>query len=157
MKGAFSHIHHLDAGEIVEELRVTDTLAIPLSEIEIKAVRSQGAGGQNVNKVASAIHLRFDVANSSSLPAAVRDRILRSGDQRITSDGVLVIKAQEHRTQDRNRQAALERLVEIVRQATIRRKPRIATKPSRKAKKKRVDDKTRRGALKKLRGRPDDR
>lgn len=140
----------------MDELRVTSTLAIPMSEIELRAVRSQGAGGQNVNKVASAIHLRFDIAQSSALPAAIRDRLLASGDQRITGDGVLIIKAQEHRTRERNRQAALARLAEAVRQATVRRKPRVATRPSKKAKKKRVDNKVRRGALKKLRGKPDD-
>ena len=156
MKGAFSHIHLLSAGEIVEEIQVTSSLTIPLSEIEFKAVRSQGAGGQNVNKVASAIHLRFDIANSPSLPPAVRRKLLDSGDQRISGEGVLVIKAQEHRTQERNRQAALDRLVEIVKAATLRRKPRIPTRPGKKAKKKRVDDKVRRGAVKKLRGKPDD-
>ena len=155
MKGAFSHIHLGCAGEIVEEIRVTNSLSIPLSEIEFRAVRSQGAGGQNVNKVASAIHLRFDIANSPSLPVAVRRKLLNSGDQRITSDGTLIIKAQEHRTQERNRQAALERLVEVIRRATVRRKPRIPTKPGKKAKKKRVDDKVRRGTVKKLRGKPD--
>ncbi|MDJ0751679.1 MAG: alternative ribosome rescue aminoacyl-tRNA hydrolase ArfB [Woeseiaceae bacterium] len=139
----------------MEEIRVTSSLAIPLSEVEFKAVRAQGAGGQNVNKVASAIHLRFDIANSPSLPAAVRQKLLDSGDQRITGDGILIIKAQEYRTQERNRQAALERLVETVRRATLRRKPRIATRPGKKAKKKRVDDKVRRGAVKKLRGKPD--
>ncbi len=139
----------------MEAIRVTKTLSIPLSEIEFKAVRSQGAGGQNVNKVASAIHLRFDIASSPSLPPAVRRKLLDSGDQRITGDGMLVIKAQEHRTQERNRQAALDRLVEVVRRATLRRKPRIPTRPGKKAKKKRVDDKVRRGAIKRLRGKPD--
>ncbi len=139
----------------MEEIRVTSSLAIPLSEIDFKAVRSQGAGGQNVNKVASAIHLRFDIANSPSLPAAVRQKLLGSGDQRITGEGILIIKAQEHRTQERNRQAALERLVETIRRATLRRKPRIPTKPGKQAKKKRVDDKVRRGAVKKMRGKPD--
>ena len=138
----------------MEEIRVTNTLAIPLSEVEFRAVRSQGAGGQNVNKVASAIHLRFDIANSPSLPKAIRNKLLSSGDQRITGDGVLIIKAQEHRTQERNRQAALDRLVELVRRATLRRKPRIPTRPGKKAKKKRVDDKVRRGAVKRLRGKP---
>ena len=139
----------------MEEIRVTKTLAIPLSEIDFKAVRSQGAGGQNVNKVASAIHLRFDIANSPSLPPAVRRKLLDSGDQRITADGILIIKAQEHRTRERNRQAALQRLVELVRRATLRRKPRIPTRPGKQARKKRVDQKVRRGAIKRLRGKPD--
>ncbi len=155
MEGAFSHIHPGSAGEIVEEIRVTRTLTIPLSEIEFRAVRSQGAGGQNVNKVASAIHLRFDIANSPSLPAAVRQKLLDSADQRITGDGVLVIKAQEHRTRERNRQAALDRLCETLKRATMRKKPRIPTRPGKQAKKKRVDDKVRRGAVKRLRGKPD--
>ena len=155
MRGAFSHIRCARAGVIVDELKVTETLTIPMSEIDIRAVRSQGAGGQNVNKVASAIHLRFDIANSPSLSSNVRNRLLDSGDQRITGDGVLIIKAQENRTQDRNRQAALSRLAETIERATRRKKPRIPTRPGKKAKKKRVDDKGRRGAIKRMRGKPD--
>lgn len=157
MKGAFSHIHRACAGEIVDEIEVTKTLSIPISEIEMKAVRSQGAGGQNVNKVATAIHLRFDIRNSASLPDNVRATLLKSGDQRISDDGVLIIKAQESRSQDRNRQAALQRLAETIRGATRKKKRRIPTRPGKKAKKKRLDAKSRRGDLKKSRQRvPDD-
>ena len=125
-----------------------------MSNIEIRAVRAQGAGGQNINKVATAIHLRFDIRNSDSLPDDVRERLLESGDQRITADGVLVIKSQESRSQERNRQAAIARLADIIRAATRVQKPRKPTRPSRTAKKKRLDEKSRRGDLKRLRGKP---
>lgn len=138
----------------MDELEVTDSLRIPLSEIDMKAVRAQGAGGQNVNKVASAIHLRFDVRNSPSLPPKIRARLLASGDQRLSSQGVLVIKAQESRSQEQNRRAALDRLVELLRDAAHVRKPRVPTKPGRVAVRKRLDDKARRGALKKIRSKP---
>lgn len=127
-----------------------------MSEIDMAAIRSQGAGGQNVNKLATAIHLRFDIANSPSLPEQVRKRLLASGDQRITSAGVVVIKSQESRSQERNRQVALERLGEMLRNATRTRKPRVPTRPGKAAKRKRLDDKSRRGQVKRLRGRPDD-
>lgn len=135
----------------MDELKITENLSIPMSEINMKAVRSQGAGGQNVNKVATAIHLRFDISNSAVLPDKVREKLLKSGDQRITSDGVLILKSQESRSQDRNRQAALERLADLVRAALQKKKPRIPTKPGRRAKAKRLDTKSRRSELKKTR------
>ena len=135
----------------MDELKITENLSIPMSEIDTKAVRAQGAGGQNVNKVATAIHLRFDIANSPSLPDRLRSKLLASGDQRITSDGVLIIKSQESRSQDRNRQAALERLADLIRSAMRTQKPRVATKPGKRAKAKRLDAKSRRGDLKKSR------
>ena len=124
---------------------------VPEAEVEITAVRSAGAGGQNVNKVSSAIHLRFDVA-ASSLPDWLKARLLQRKDSRITRDGVVVIKAQQHRSQDMNRDEALRRLHELVREAAHIPKARKATKPTRASKKRRLEGKIRRGRIKQLRG-----
>lgn len=134
-------------------LEISDAIRIPMTEIVMNAVRSQGAGGQNVNKVATAIHLRFDIQNSSALPDRVKQRLLSLSDHRITDDGVVIIKSQAYRSQDRNRQAALSRLTELIRSNLREPKRRIPTRPGRKAKQKRLDEKTRRGVLKKSRGR----
>ncbi|WNZ55481.1 alternative ribosome rescue aminoacyl-tRNA hydrolase ArfB [Microbulbifer sp. MKSA007] len=127
-------------------------VSVPQEEIEMSAIRAQGAGGQNVNKVSSAIHLRFDI-RASSLPQLIKGGLLKLKDRRISSDGVVVIKAQRFRTQEKNRLDALERLQELVDKAAFKPKFRVATKPSRGAKERRLQAKSRRSQVKSMRGR----
>lgn len=130
---------------------VTSHIAIPDSEIDIHAMRSQGAGGQNVNKVSSAIHLQFDIA-ASSLPPFYKEELLKLRDHRISDDGVITIKAQQYRSQEQNREDALTRLSELIQSVAIPRKKRRATKPTKGSQNRRIESKKKQGRLKALRG-----
>lgn len=132
-------------------LRISDNIAVPLAEIEIQAIRSQGSGGQNVNKVSTAIHLRFDI-KVSSLPEIYKERLLNLKDSRISSEGIVIIKAQRYRSQIKNKEDALNRLLEIIKNVTIQAKPREPTKPTRASKKKRLESKAIQSRRKSLRG-----
>ena len=132
-------------------LQISNTVSIPEYEIEMSAVRSQGPGGQNVNKVATAIHLRFDIV-ASSLPEPYKERLLKLSDQRITKEGVIVIKAAVHRSQEQNREEALQRLQDLIKSAIALPKPRKRSKPTRSSQKKRLDSKSKRSQLKTMRG-----
>ena len=135
-------------------LEISRHVRIPESEVEISPIRAQGAGGQNVNKVSSAIHLRFDIG-ASSLPDAYKQRLLTLSDRRISKEGVIVIKAQQYRSQDMNREDALERLRALIRSVAASPRQRVQTRPSKRSQEKRVDQKVRRGRLKDLRSKID--
>jgi len=135
------------------KLPIAARLFLDTDEVQTQAVRAAGPGGQNVNKVSSAIQLRFDVG-ASSLPAACKERLLAHRDRRISGDGVIVIKAQRFRDQERNRDDAMQRLVELLRKALARAKPRKATRPTLASRRRRLDAKSRRAQVKALRGKP---
>ena len=132
-------------------LQISNNVTIPEHEIEIHAIRARGPGGQHVNKASTAVHLRFDI-RASSLPEFYKQRLLKLSDHRISKDGVVVIKAQQYRSQEKNREAALQALRELVRSVAVTRKKRVPTKPSRTAQHKRMDSKSKRSKVKVLRG-----
>jgi ribosome-associated protein len=136
-------------------LPISNEITIPSEEIDVQAVRAQGAGGQNVNKVSTAIHLRFDI-KASSLPDVYKERLLRLKDHRISEEGVVIIKAQRYRTQLKNREDALDRLRDLIRSIMVSRKRRHETKPTQGSQEKRLESKTKRGQVKALRGKVDD-
>jgi len=132
-------------------LKITNTVTLEDNEIEISAIRAQGSGGQKVNKVSAAIHLRFDIA-ASSLPEWYKERLLSRKDKRITKDGIIVIKSQQHRSQEQNRDEALERLVELIKSVNMVQKKRVPTKPTKGAVRRRLDAKKKHASKKRLRG-----